>query len=69
LELEGAKKPSSFYLSHFSLSKWFYPITKDANVLHLESDNSWEFWGRGGHMDEETKSRKQTRYRGQQIIT
>ncbi len=35
LELERARKLSSFYLGHFSLSKSFDHITKDASVLHL----------------------------------
>jgi hypothetical protein len=30
--LKGDKRPSSFYLGHFSLSKKFDHITKDANI-------------------------------------
>jgi hypothetical protein len=38
LEFKGDKRPSSFYLGHFSLSKSFNHITKDASNLKL-SDN------------------------------
>jgi hypothetical protein len=40
LELEKVKRPSSFYLGHFSLSKKFDHITKDANILHLKLGNN-----------------------------
>jgi hypothetical protein len=36
LELEGDKRPSSFYLGHFSLSKSFDHIIKDANAFHFK---------------------------------
>jgi hypothetical protein len=36
LELEGDKRPSSFYLGHFSLSKSFDHIRKDASFFHLK---------------------------------
>jgi hypothetical protein len=36
LELERLKGPSSFYLGHFSLSKSFNHIPKDANIHHLK---------------------------------
>jgi hypothetical protein len=35
LELEGDKRSSSFYLGHFSLSKSFDHIIKDANIFIL----------------------------------
>jgi hypothetical protein len=37
LDLEGDKRPSSSYLGHFSSSKSFDHITKDASVFHLKS--------------------------------
>ncbi len=40
LELEGDKRPSSFYLGHFFLSKNFDHITKDASILHLKLGDS-----------------------------
>jgi hypothetical protein len=36
LELEGDRRPSFFYLGHFSSSKSFDHITKDVSVFHLE---------------------------------
>jgi hypothetical protein len=35
LELEGDKRLSSFYLGHFSSSKNFENIIKDASIFHL----------------------------------
>jgi hypothetical protein len=35
LELEGDRRPSSFYLGHFFSSKSFDHIIKDVNVFHL----------------------------------
>jgi hypothetical protein len=43
LELERARRPSSFYLGHFSSSKSFYHITKDASILHLKLGGSRRF--------------------------
>jgi hypothetical protein len=43
LELEGPRKPSSFYLGHFSSSKFFNHITKDVSVLNFESNSSYRF--------------------------
>jgi hypothetical protein len=43
LELEGDKRPSSFYLGHFSLSKNFNHIRKDATFFHLKSGSSYRF--------------------------
>jgi hypothetical protein len=40
LELEGERRPSSFYLGHFSLSKSFDHITKDASIFHLKLSDS-----------------------------
>jgi hypothetical protein len=40
LELEEDKRFSAFYLGHFSLSKSFNHITKDANMFHLKSSDS-----------------------------
>jgi hypothetical protein len=40
LEFKRDKKPSSFYLGHFSLSNFFYHITKDTNVFHLKSSGN-----------------------------
>ncbi len=37
LELERARRPSSFYLGHFFSLESFNHITKDANILHLKS--------------------------------
>ncbi len=39
-EHNRAKRPSSFYLSYFSLSKNFNYITKDASILHLKLGSS-----------------------------
>ncbi len=39
LKLERAKKPSSFYLGHFSSSKSFNHITKHASILYLKSSS------------------------------
>jgi hypothetical protein len=41
LELEGPRRPSSFYLGHFFFSKSFNHITKDASVFHLKSSGSY----------------------------
>jgi hypothetical protein len=43
LELERARGPSSFYLGHFSLSKNFDHITKDASVFHFELGGNYRF--------------------------
>jgi len=40
LELERDKRPSSFYLGHFSSSKVFDHITKDASIFHFKRSNS-----------------------------
>jgi len=40
LELERDKMPSSFYLSHFSSSKSFNHIIKDANIFHFKLGGS-----------------------------
>jgi hypothetical protein len=40
--LKGPEGSSSFHFSHFSSSKSFNHITKDANILHLKlNDNNW----------------------------
>jgi len=41
LELEGDRRPSSFYLGPFSSSKNFNHITKDVNVFHLKLGDSY----------------------------
>jgi hypothetical protein len=43
LELEGNKRPLSFYLSHFSSSKSFDHIIKDANVFHFKLGDGQRF--------------------------
>ncbi len=40
LELQGDKRPSSFYLGHFFSSKSLDHITKDANFFHFKSSDS-----------------------------
>jgi hypothetical protein len=40
LELEGDRRPSSFYLGHFSSSKNLNHIIKDVNIFHIKSNNS-----------------------------
>jgi hypothetical protein len=40
LELEGDKRPLSFYLGHFFSSKSFDHTTKDANVFHFKLGDS-----------------------------
>jgi hypothetical protein len=40
LELERDKMLSSFYLSHFSSSKSFNHIIKDANIFHFKLGGS-----------------------------
>ncbi len=43
MELERVKRPSSFYLGYFSLSKKFNHIIKDASIFHLKSSDSHRF--------------------------
>jgi len=40
LELKKTRRPSSFYLGHFSTSKSFNHITKNAGILHLKLGDS-----------------------------
>jgi hypothetical protein len=42
LEIEKAKRPSSFYLGYFVSSKDFNHITKDANTFHLKSGGGYK---------------------------
>jgi len=43
LELEGDRRPSSFYLGQFFLLKSFDHIAKDASVFHLKLNDSYRF--------------------------
>ncbi len=43
LEFERDNRPSSSYCGHFSLSKSFDHITKDANIFHLKLGGSCRF--------------------------
>jgi hypothetical protein len=65
LELEGDRRPSSFYLGHFSLSKSFDHITKDASIFHLKSDNSHRL----SYFPTSTPSKHTSHHHGQPITS
>jgi hypothetical protein len=62
--LKRLKGPSCLYLSHFSLSKSFDHITKDANILHLKSNNSHRL----NYFPTSTLSRHTSHHHGQSIL-
>jgi hypothetical protein len=65
LELEKARGPSSFYLGHFSSSKSFDHIIKDASVLHFKSGDSCRL----SYFPTSTPSRHTSHDHGQSIVS
>jgi hypothetical protein len=63
LELEGDKRPSSFYLGHFSSSKNFDHNTKDASVFHLILGNNHKL----SYFPTSTPSRHTSHHQNQSI--
>jgi hypothetical protein len=63
LEFKKDKKPSYFYLGHFSLSNFFDHITKNASVFHLKSSDSHRL----NYFPTSTPSKHTSHHHGQSI--